>query len=469
MSMKQAHSSRRAVLRGLGGATLGLPLLDAFSPRRAAAAGKVGDFGLYIIHCNGVMQAHTGRGEPEMFWPRATGPLTPAGLTADLEAKRSLGELASVSDRVLIVKGVRSPFPSNGDGHNGGDAQILTGQRHVNSPHPYAFGESIDNRIAREKNPVGREPFVLRVVSGTKTIGAVSYRGRDDARFGDDNPQAAYDRMVGMVQADPGVAAMVQKRRLSVNDLVRSQMKRLLGRPELSAADRKRLDGHLTAIRDIEVKLQGVLAPEAVARVKDVATAAKYNNSAFVDVTMTVQLELMAFAVASGFSRVGVLKVGNRTDNYRYTFPGFPVHPFHHISHRIESGGASGPPIPTAIQQHALVDRVYLRKFKWFVEYLSQFQTPEGPLIDLGYAVFTNQVGVGTHGYGNLPWVIAGKSRGFWKTGQHMDVGNAAGTLNQMHNTCLQAVGVTRPDGSPVEDFGAAEAPKGRLTNLINA
>jgi hypothetical protein len=160
---------------------------------------------------------------------------------------------------------------------------------------------------------------------------------------------------------------------------------------------------------------------------------------------------------------------GNRTDSYRYQFPGFPVHPFHHISHRIESGGSSGPPIPTAIEQHHLIDRLYLRKFKWFVEHLTSIQTPEGPLIDTGYAVSTNQCGVGTHGYNNLPWIMAGRARGYFKTGRSLDVGNAAGTLNQMHNTCLGALGVTNPDGSPVENFGAAEALKGRLPVLTTA
>jgi hypothetical protein len=470
IAMKPAHRSRRALLRGIGGTAVGLPLLDVFSRRaRAAAPARVGDFVVYVIHCNGVMQAHAKPDEPEMFWPTAIGPITTASLAADLAAKRSTGELGPHADRLLIVRGVRSPFPSNGDGHNGGDCQILTGQRHVNSPRATPFGESIDNRIAREKNPPGREPFVLRVVGGgAQNTGAVSYRGKDDARFGDDNPQAAYERMVGLGLTDPAVAAMVQKRRLSVNDLVRGELKRVLARTDLSANDRRRLDGHLTAVRDIEVKLQGALAPAVVAQVKDVAAGAKYNAAAYVDLTMTVQLELMAFAVASGYSKVAVLKVGTRTDNYRYQFPGYPVHPFHHISHRIESGGASGPPIPTAIEQHHLIDRLYLRKFKWFVDHLASFQTPEGPLCDQGFAVFTNQCGVGYHGYSNLPWIIAGKARGYWKTGRHVGAGNQAGTLNQMHNTCLGAVGVTNPDGSPVEDFGAAEALKGRLTDLVS-
>jgi hypothetical protein len=252
-----------------------------------------------------------------------------------------------------------------------------------------------------------------------------------------------------------------------VNDLLRAELKRTLGRTDLSAADRKRLDGHFTAIREIEVKLQGTLAPEVVAKVKDQAIGAKYNSAMYVEDTWTVQLQLMAFGVASGYTKVAVLKMGNRTDNYRWTFPGLPVHPFHHISHRIESGGASGPAIPTAREQHHLVDRLYLRKWKWFLDYLASWNTPQGPLIDQGFAAWTNQIAVGTHGYTNLPWIIAGKAKGYFRTGQYVQESAARGTLNQLHNTFLGAVGVTRADGSPVDDFGAPEGLKGRLMNLV--
>ena len=121
-------------------------------------------------------------------------------MAADLAAKRSTGELAEHADRLLILRGIKLPFRSSGDSHNSADCQILTCQQNISKPVPTAFGESIDNRIAREKNPPGREPFVLRVIRGPHTIGAVSYRGRDGQRFGDDSPIAAYERMVGLTQ-----------------------------------------------------------------------------------------------------------------------------------------------------------------------------------------------------------------------------------------------------------------------------
>jgi hypothetical protein len=461
--------SRRQVLRGIGGTALGLPLLDIFSPRKAQAA-TGGDFALFVVQCNGVAQAY-GNIEPDKFWPRAAGTLTKASMAADLASDdRATGELSEHADKLLMLKGIALPYGSSGDSHNSADCQILTAQQNVSDPRPYAFGESIDNRIAREKNPPGREPFVLRVIRGPHTIGAVSYRGRDQARFGDDSPIAAYERMVGLTQGDPGLAAQVQKRRLSVNDLVRSQMKRLLGRTDLSADDRRRLDGHFTAIRDIEVTITGKLAPDVEVNLKDVGTVVagtpKYYNNDFAELTMGVQMDLMAFAAASGYSKTAVLKIGDRSDNFNWPLPGYPRINFHKIAHRSESGlGDAATKINGAFEMHHLIDKIYMRLFKRFLDRLTTTQTPSGPLINQGFAAYTNQNAVGWHNFSPIPWLIAGNARGYLTSGRFLQLPNTK--LNLLLNTLLGAVGVTKPDGSPVDDFGGEGLAKGRLTDII--
>jgi hypothetical protein len=469
--MKHEHRSRRAVLKGIGGTAIGLPLLDVFSPRRAAAAPTSGEFALFVVGSNGVAQAYNSI-EPDKFWPRAPGPLTRDSLAADLAADRALGELSEHAERLLMIKGIKLPFRSSGDSHNSGDCQILTAQQNISKPVPTAFGESIDNRIAREKNPPGREPFVLRAIRGPHTIGAVSYRGRDGQRFGDDSPIAAYERMVGLIQTDPGTAALVQKRRLGVNDLVRGEMKRLLARTDLSADDRRRLDGHFSAIRDIEVKLTGALAPDVAARLKDAGSSVdggpKYYNNDYAELTMGVFMDLMAFAVSSGYTRTAVFKIGDRSDNFNWPLPGYPRINFHKIAHRSESGlGDSATRIANAHEMHHLIDRIYMRLFKRFLDRLASSQTPSGPLIDQGFAAYTNQNAVGWHNFSPIPWVIAGKARGYLASGRFLQLGNQGTNLNLLFNTLLGAVGVTKPDGSPVDDFGAAELPKGRLTEIL--
>jgi hypothetical protein len=468
--MNNSHRSRRAVLRGLGGTAIGLPLLDLFAPRRAHAA-TAGSFGMFVVGSNGVAQAYNNL-EPDQFWPRTPGALTREGMMADLAAKRSTGELAEHASRLMIVKGIKLPYRSSGDSHNSADCQILTSQQNISKPVPTAFGESIDNRIAREKNPAGREPFVLRVIRGPHTIGAVSYRGRNGQRFGDDSPITAYERMVGLTRTtDPGMAAQVKARRLSVNDLVRGEMKRLLARTDLSMDDRRRLDGHFTAIREIEVTLSGSLAPDAQADLKDVGAATggtpKWYDNEHAELTMRVQMDLMAFAASSGYSRTAVMKIGDRSDNFNWPLPGFPRINGHKIAHRSESGlGDAATRIQGAHEMHYLIDRIYMRLFKRFLDRMTSIQTPMGPLIDQGFVAYTNQNANGWHNFHPIPWIIAGKAGGFLQNGRYLSLPNQT-NLNLLHNTLLGAVGVTKPDGSPVDDFGGADLPKGRLTEII--
>ena len=60
---------------------------------------------------------------------------------------------------------------------------------------------------------------------------------------------------MGMMGIDATQFEALAARQQSVNDLVRGQMTTLLGRPELSAADKQRLDLHFSSIRDLENSL----------------------------------------------------------------------------------------------------------------------------------------------------------------------------------------------------------------------
>jgi hypothetical protein len=182
-------------------------------------------------------------------------------------------------------------------------------------------------------------------------------------------------------------------------------------------------------------------------------------------------MDLMAFAASSGYSRTAVFKIGDRSDNYNWPLPGYPRINFHKIAHRSESGlGDAATRIAGAHEMHHLIDRIYMRLFKRFLDRMASTQTPTGPLIDQGFVAYTNQNAVGWHNFSPIPWIIAGRARGYLTTGRFLPLANAnqGGTnLNLLHNTLLGAVGVTKPDGSPVDDFGAAELPKGRLTEII--
>src|SRR4030095_547301 len=104
--------NRRMVLRGAGGLMLGLPLLETFMPRKASAQTAVrSPFVLIVVGDNGVVQAGAnlgGGGEPEMFWPTATGARTKDKMLAD-KSTRATGELSDYAEKLLIVRGINLP------------------------------------------------------------------------------------------------------------------------------------------------------------------------------------------------------------------------------------------------------------------------------------------------------------------------------------------------------------------------
>ncbi len=238
--------NRRMVLRGAGGLMLGLPLLETFMPRKASAQTAVrSPFVLIVVGDNGVVQAGVtlgGAGEPEKFWPTATGALTKDKMLAD-KATRSIGELADYADRLLVVRGINLPYNSTGCSHSAADAQILTAAKiTAGSTNCKAMGISVDTAIAKAKNPPGRDPLVLHAGmfspggTGFDIPGYVSYVTPQQPRVYIDSPYKAYQQIIGAVgngttvtSAEAQAQMLRAARSKSINDLLRPQIQALLG------------------------------------------------------------------------------------------------------------------------------------------------------------------------------------------------------------------------------------------------
>jgi hypothetical protein len=467
---------RRHFLRGACGLTLGLPLLDAFMPRGASAqSATTPPFLLLVVQGNGVVQAGKGLDgtqDPERFWPTATGALTAAALEAD-KATRATGELSTYASKLSMVRGISHPFGATSCAHASGDAQILTAAKLTGtSSKTLALGESIDSRIARELNPPGREPLVLHAGkyspggTGFDIPGYVSYSASNQPRTYLDSPYKAFDRITQVVgtggSATPAGPTAEQLRQVdrskSINDLLRSELKGLLARSDLSVTDRQRLDQHLSSIRDLEVNMAALptvpaIADTSVALAKEIDQ--KPYDMANHEKLIDLHMQLMVFAVASGYTRVAVLKIGDREDDHEFTLDGNKFI-FHTASHRAIVNGAS---------LCSLVDFAHMRHFRGMLDQLAAITTPSGNLLDAGLTVWTNQVANGNHSFSNVPWLLAGSAGGFLKTGQFLDVTAKKYLTNHMLNTVISAAGV-RKNGAPIDDFGDASLAKGVLNEL---
>lgn len=469
---------RRRLLQGLGGAILGLPWLESLDGVRVAHAQtpSVSPFAIFFRQANGVaaLQNTEIGAEPERFWPRTEGALDAPNLEG-----RALAELTAYASRLLVVGNANMNNFPYGDGHARGAMQLLTAQGPIQ---PYlggnseAAGESLDHRIGRELNQNGNESLFLHAGSTGGWLGGpcIAYRGPGVRRSALVDPASAYQALTGGQAGVPQATVLRQRlRQQSVNDRVRAELGALLGRPELSAADRARLDLHLSSVRDLEVSLSCQLDESTEQRI-----ASATHNTSDGDIVLAnarLHMDIAALAVACGQTRAVTIQVGNGNDgNTRYRDPdtgSLMEGNFHYVSHRRLSHDSSGAILGNSDVLHSKIDAQFARAFKYLLDKLEQYQFPEGSLLDAGMAIWLNDLGNGpAHSSQNCPCVIAGSAGGFLKQGQFVRIsGGDKAAINhaRLLNTIGAAAGLRKSNGELIDDFGDASLTRTPLDELM--
>lgn len=457
--------SRRRFLRGVGGVTLALPFFESLLPRSAAAQAMNPNRFLMVVRAgNGIVQQGSEVGEK--FWPRTLGALTVADLKTT-NADRATSVLGDYADKLLLVKNVKLPFARSSCGHAEAIPQVLTAQSHTGGSgnSPLARGRSVDWHVSDVLNGVGRAPLVFMAGPTNSYIGnGLSWSAPQQRAAAERSPLSAYMRLTGLMSAPPATQLLVASRRKSVNDLVRDELRELIAKPQMSARDKSRLQQHLDAVRDMEVQMTCDLDAAQVSSVQ--ALTAPEANDVRADASKAF-MDLAAWAFNCGLNHVATLQVGHGNDSTQYFLNGVKLPSFHWISHRIQSDGSEGQAIPNAVDLHAQLDRMHLTLFKHLVDRLAAYTTSSGaPLLDQGAAVWTNDLGLGpSHDATSCPWVIAGGAGGALRTGQYLD--HNKGSVNQMLNTLITAMGIRKSTGAPTDDFGDATLAKGVVANAL--
>ena len=468
--------TRRHFLQGVGGAVLGLPALESLGGKSAFAQNEtVPPFVIFFRQANGVAQAQQNNeigDEPERFFPRTLGELTTTSM-----AGRAVGELSDYRSRLLVLRNVNMDFYDYGDGHANGAMQGLTA-RGPEAPglggSSEAGGESLDFRIGRELNPDGRDSLYLFTgQNGGWLNGAcISHRGAGQRHFAQDNPWNAYQAFVsGDSTLPPDVQERLRTRQQSVNDLVRTQMQRLLNGPQLSGEDRQRLQLHFDSVRELELSLTCRLEEEDERALENLAPLSNSSDGDEVLETARLHMDVAALAVACGHTRSVAIQVGNGNDGdtrYRNLDSGQPMERYHYLSHRRQSHGADGAIIANSDLLHHYVDVQFARTFRHLVQRLDAYQMPTGrTLLEHGVAIWYNDNSNGPpHGSRNIPWILAGSCDGYFKQGEMVELNDGGVNHNRLLNTIGTAVGVRKANGDPLDDFGEPGTQGGLLSEV---
>lgn len=471
---------RHLVLGGLGGALLGLPWLESLRGRSALAqSAATPPFAIFFRQANGVAaQQDTNEigQEPERFWPTATGPLTTETL-----ADRALAQLAPRASQLLVVGNVNMANFNYGDGHARGALQLLTAQGPMvegQGGNSEANGESLDHRIGRELNGNGNDSLFLYAGQTGGWLGGpcISYRGPGNRRSAITEPLNAYQALtggaLGTASAAPDATGSRRTlRQRSINDLVRGQLRTLLARPELSSADRARLDLHLSSIRDVEISLACQLDEATERALSGVGDGLDDGDNVLA--VARLHMDVAVLAVACGYTRSVSIQVGNGNDNstrYRDPATGNLMENYHFISHRRQSNGDDGNIIAGSDLLHHEIDVQFAQTFGYLLDKLAAHELPDGSLLDAGMAIWMNDLGNGpAHGSHNCPVVIGGSAGGVLRQGEYIRVADGSDdpTHARVLNTIGAAAGLRKPDGNFIDDFGAPDQDRSVVDELL--
>jgi len=467
---------RRRFLLGFGGATVGLPFLEALAPRRAEAQPPaIKRFGVFFA-CNGV--------DMNRWFPNGDyGALTSAHLTGTANEA-----LVPHLGKLLIPRGVHMTprgfgrDGGGGDDHGKGMAHKLTAQ-FADDEDWLALGPSVDHVIAAEVNPAGRAPLNMMVGrrGGYKGLDYISYTGPLNAVAAINNPWDAYADFMNLNSTDPATIAAqerITQRRQSVLDLVSAQMDDLKRGP-LSADDKAKLDAHFTAIREIETTMGGTgltcLDPDVQTRAStyDGMPARELENEENYPAVADLLVDIMAISLACDATRIATLHFDRGAAGPTFRWDGMNHEYNHHkLSHGKVRDDCFGDSTADGCEDVAGyedmlfdIDRWHQTKLARLLARLDTYMEADGTTaLDNSVILYSNELSDGKgHSYIDLPYLLAGSAGGYFKQGEYVLLSeefDENAPHNKLLNTIVNAMGIESdwfgtPEGSGGETMQA--------------
>jgi hypothetical protein len=486
--------SRRAMLRGLGGVVVGLPVLECMLNGRGDALAQTGGAlpKRYAIVFAG--QAIGGDEFPrdrqrigDVVYTEAGHFIAPPEPGAAWTTTTPLLPLADLKADVSIVSGLRIPWNPDGtdaevpaggayrDFHGGGASPLLCGVRSTEARFTCNGATSDQIVAALHAGQTAAQSLVYRAqpswyLAGSSYAGRqyLSYAGADDPIEAATSPRIAWQSLFqGFVPDGAGPAAVhdfTQRARASVLDLVQEKRARLVAR--VGAGDRVRLERHFDELRALELRVQALPPPTTATCVPPADPGADPaiggdNAGSGADVIETTTgwseegtraklfADLIHMAFVCDLSRVATLMITTFQSHMNAyaasSSMGVPIRAdLHEVGHNGDPANKGQLAVSTMLRWHVDVYAHLLAKLK---------ATPEGAgtALDNCVVVFMPEAGHGTqlndgvtayatHSVEDMVLLVAGRAGGLVPGSHHAATGVHPG---QVLVSCMQAAGAS--------------------------
>jgi hypothetical protein len=422
MFITKKHVSRRAVLRGMG-VTLALPLLDSMVPaqtplRKTAAASRTRLCAIEMVHG---AAGSTVDGQEKHYW-------SPMKEGSDFETTPTLASLEPYHDYLTIVSdsdlanAMSLTEREDGADHTRSSAVFLTGAHPKMTEGADIFnGPSIDQVYAQrfgQDTPLPSVQLCIEDVgslSGACGFGyscvyanTISWASFTDPLPMEIDPRVAFERLFG-AGGTPTERNVRRDENRSILDTILQSTKRL--QKGLPAADRTRLDGYLTDVREIERRIQKVEKYNASGEARELPDSPIGVPDSFGE-HVKLMFDLQALAFMTDITRVSAFKMGRDVSARVYPDSGVKI-PFHAASHHGES--------PQSIAEFAKLNAYHVSMVAYFAEKLKNTPDGDGNLLDHSMVMYGSPMGdSNVHEHKKLPVFLLGHANGQLKGNLHL-------------------------------------------------
>jgi hypothetical protein len=427
--MKKMVLNRRAILRGMmGGAAtfVALPMLEAMMNANGDALADGNPLPKRFVTWffgNGVRLAR--------FEPSATGPNFP--LSEELQP------LAANQSYLNVCTGLQNRCYMQITHHEGMTAFSGYNFQYQGGLSSYSSGPTIDQVIADTIGPVTPIPSIqcgvskrLSIMDGGTTMYALSHRGPSEPLYPKMNPQEVWNNLFGGYLPKPDDKDL----RLSVLDAVKQDANTL--RARLGAADKLRLDNHLSSIADLEHKIQAI-QPVCSPPPMPAETNTDVNGKEPITSVNQAMSDLIAYAFKCDITRVAsMLFIGGAAET---VFDEINQNNGHH--NNTHNGGAQ-----EAVHQGVLY---IMARFNDFLTTLRNVVEPDGlNLLDSTIVYCSSDCSEGiSHSIQRQPIILAGHGRNSLKfPGIHYQAApspQSVGNMSDVLLSCLRAFDPAAP------------------------
>lgn len=443
---------RRQFLVG-GGSVIALPWLASALPRRARAQSP--DDSCFVVF-------FAPGGRVEERWH-------PSGGETGFALPESLQPLAAFQSELVVLSGLglhsaRDPR-NHGHAHSRGMGTLLTGTYVPYGPYEtccndttsgFAAGPSLDQVIARQ---IGRSSrfasleLAVRWPTDERDRGTVAptncihFSSAETPVPSESNPFRVYTRLFGELTGTSLAASADRlRRRRSVLDAVQREYGALL--PRLGSIDRRKLEQHLTQVREVELRL-GNAGGAYGCSPRDPGPPFDPALDASIPQTGRLMMELLVMALECGLTRVGTIQY---SDSQAYnTFPWLGLNQTHHY-YQHDSGSY-------LFDQLAQISRWYMGELGYLLGRLGARREDGSRLLDRTLVLYGSEIArADNHGQDNMPFLLAGKAGGL-RGGRHLRYPGVA------HNDLL--LSIARAFGVATSTFGLPEYCSGPLPGLF--